>query len=72
MCSALVHSLRMLSMLWLTNTTVRPLPPMSCILPRHFSWNEASPTASTSSTSRISGCRCATTEKASRMNMPLE
>ena len=46
-------------MLWETNSTaVRPVPLSSSIRPRHFFWNEASPTASTSSTSRISGSRC--------------
>ena len=44
----------------------------SRILPRHFFWNSASPTASTSSTIRISGSRCAATAKASRTYMPLE
>ena len=40
-----------------TNNTVRPWLPTSCIFSRHFFWNRASPTASTSSTSRISGSR---------------
>ena len=44
----------MAAMLWLTNSTVRPLALTSRILPRHFFWNAASPTASTSSTSRMS------------------
>ena len=35
--------------LWLTNNTVLPPSPLtSFILPRHFFWNSASPTASTS------------------------
>ena len=44
----------------------------SSIRPRQRRWNSASPTASTSSTSRISGSRCAATAKASRTDMPLE
>ena len=59
-------------MLWLTNSTVRPWRATVPILPRHFFWNAASPTASTSSTTRMSGSRCAATENASRMYMPLE
>ena len=59
-------------MLCETNTTVRPDSPMSSIRPRQRRWNSASPTASTSSTSRISGSRCAATEKASRTYIPLE
>ena len=58
-------------MLWLTNSTVRPLRATSSILPRHFCWKSASPTARTSSTIRISGSRCAATAKASRTYMPL-
>ena len=42
-------------MLWLTNRTVRPSARSRPILPRHFFWNATSPTASTSSTIRISG-----------------
>ena len=59
-------------MLWLTNSTVRPERLTSLILPRHFFWKARSPTASTSSTSRISGSMCEATAKASRTNMPLE
>ena len=40
--------------------------------PRQRRWNSASPTASTSSTSRISGSRCAATANASRTYIPLE
>ncbi|HEY3788896.1 MAG TPA: ATP-binding cassette domain-containing protein [Urbifossiella sp.] len=58
--------------LWLTNSTVRPERSTSFILPRHFSWNCASPTASTSSTMRISGSRWAATANASRTYMPEE
>ena len=57
-------------MLWETKSTVRPRCPTSSILPRHFFWNAASPTARTSSTSRISGSRCAATAKARRRYMP--
>ncbi len=48
------------------------LPDTSVILPRHFFWNCQSPTASTSSTSRISGSRWAATAKARRTYIPLE
>ena len=41
-------------------------------LPEALPLEAASPTASTSSTSRISGSRCAATAKASRRYMPLE
>ena len=44
-------------MLCETNSTVRPVPLNSSMRPRHFFWNAASPTASTSSTSRISGSK---------------
>ena len=54
------------AMLWLTKRTVRPWLETSCILPRHFFWNSASPTARTSSTTRISGSRWAATAKARR------
>ena len=46
----------MASRLWLTKSTVRPLRSTSSILPRQRRWNSASPTASTSSTSRMSAC----------------
>ena len=63
---------RMAAMLWLTKTTVRPSCETSPILPRHLRWNDASPTASTSSTMRMSGSRCAATANASRTYIPLE
>ena len=44
----------------------------SSMRPRQRRWNSASPTASTSSTSRISGSRWAATANASRTDMPLE
>ena len=59
-------------MLWDTKSTVRPFRPTSCILSRHLRWKATSPTASTSSTSRISGSRCAATLNASRRYMPEE
>ena len=59
-------------MLWLTKRTVRPLRLTWPIFPRHFCWNWASPTASTSSTTRISGSRCDATANASRVYIPLE
>ena len=43
--------------LWLTKITVLPCPATSFIFPKHFFWNSASPTASTSSTIRTSGSR---------------
>ena len=59
-------------MLWLTNSTVLPLRrETSSIFPRHFFWNSASPTARTSSTTRISGSRCAATANARRTYIPL-
>jgi hypothetical protein len=60
------------SRLWLTKSTVLPAWATSPILPMHFRWKAASPTASTSSTTRISASRCAATANASRMYMPLE
>ena len=66
-----MHRASTAAMLWLTNRTVLPpVPATSPILPRHFRWNSASPTASTSSTTRISGSRCAATANASRTLMP--
>ena len=64
------HSERMEAMLCDTTSTVRPCRATSPIFPRHFFWNAASPTASTSSTSRISGSRCAATANASRSVHP--
>ena len=66
-----MHSWATASMLWLTNRIVRPSRTTSPILPRHFFWKLASPTASTSSTIRISGSRWAATANASRTYMPL-
>ena len=66
------HSRATACMLCETKTTVRPDAPKSCIRPRQRFWNSASPTASTSSTSRISGSRCAATANASRTYIPLE
>ena len=61
------------AVLWLTKSTVRPsVFVTSLTLFRHFFWNWASPTASTSSTIRISDSRCAAMAKASRTYMPLE
>ena len=57
---------------WLTKSTVRPSWLTSPMRARHFSRNLTSPTASTSSTSRMAGFRCAATENASRRNIPLE
>ena len=65
-------SARTAAKLWLTNSTVRPLPATSDMRLRHLVWNSASPTASTSSTIRISGSRWAATAKARRTYMPME
>ena len=67
-----LHSDSIEAMLWLTKIIVRPSRATSPILPMHFFWKAASPTASTSSTSRISGSRWAATAKPSRTCMPLE
>ena len=58
--------------LWLTNSTVRPALATADMRSRQRAWNSASPTASTSSITRISGSRCAATAKASRTYMPTE
>ena len=68
----LLQRLVIACILWLTNNTVRPSVAESPILPKHFFWNSASPTARTSSTTSISGSKCADTAKASRTYMPLE
>ena len=61
------------SIRWLTKSTVRPLrPETSLILPRHFFWNSASPTARHLIDRSISGSRLAATAKANRTYMPLE
>ena len=39
---------------------------------RHLDWNAMSPTASTSSTTRMLGSECTAAEKPSRMNIPDE
>ena len=49
--------------------TSRPTDRIRCV---HFCWNAWSPTASTSSTTRISGSRWAATANARRTCMPLE
>ena len=68
-----VQRLRTAAMLWLTNRTVRPSPLLtSCILPMAFFWNSASPTARTSSTTRISGSRWAAMAKPRRTIIPEE
>src|SRR5437899_2913806 len=43
-----LHNDSIEAMLWLTKIIVRPARATSPILPRHFFWNAASPTASTS------------------------
>ena len=54
------------------NSIVVPSRRSSAMRSWHCSWNAASPTASTSSTSRMSASRCAATAKPSRMYMPDE
>ena len=51
---------------------MRPSRATSRILRRHLAWKSESPTASTSSTTRISLSRWAATAKARRMYMPVE
>ena len=58
-------------MSWLTNNTVPADERTSRILPKHFFWNAASPTANTSSKIRISGRRWMATAKPRRTYMPL-
>ena len=55
-----------------TNTTVLPLRTSASIRSSDLRWNDASPTDSTSSTSRMSGSMCAATAKPSRAYMPDE
>ena len=57
---------------WVTNRIVRPSRWNSAILSRHFFANASSPTASTSSTSRMSGSTCTATAKPSRTYIPEE
>jgi hypothetical protein len=59
-------------MLWLTKSTVRPLRSTSSIFPRQRRWNSTSPTASTSSTSRISASMWAAMANPSRRYIPDE
>ena len=60
------------AMSWETNTTVLPCDPACSIFWRHLLWNSASPTARTSSMTRIVVSRWAATANASRMYIPLE
>ena len=55
-----------------TNTIVPPARLKSQIRPWHFCWKASSPTASTSSSSRMSGWMCIATEKPRRRYMPDE
>src|SRR6185312_11352781 len=66
------HSVRMVPIAWLTTTTVLPARRNSANFSMHFSWKAASPTASTSSTSRISGSTLMATENPRRTYMPDE
>ena len=59
-------------MSWVTNTIVLPAALSCSNCSKHFCWNAASPTASTSSTSRMSASVWTATEKPSRTLMPDE
>ena len=58
--------------MWDTNSIVRPSLSMRSITTAHLRRNALSPTARTSSTSRIGSSIRVTIEKASRALMPLE
>ena len=64
--------MRTVGRLWDTSTMVRPSARSSEMRSQHFIWKPSSPTASTSSTMRISGSTLMATAKASRAYMPLE
>ena len=66
------QSSRTMFMSWLTTSIVIPRRSSSLIFAAHFARNGASPTDSTSSTSRTSTSTWIATENASRMNMPEE
>ena len=68
----MLHTRLMRSIEWLTTTIVLPSRCIWRTRARHFFWNASSPTASTSSTSRMSGSRLTATENPSRTNMPDE
>ena len=59
-------------MSWVTRRTVVPLRRMRANSSKHFCWNAASPTASTSSISRMSASTWIITANASRTSMPDE
>ena len=59
-------------MSWVTKTTVRGESRISWKTSAHFCWKEASPTASTSSISRISASDWIIIEKARRTSIPDE
>ena len=63
---------RMVSGLWLTTTMVRPSRWIFFTWSRHLRWKAASPTDSTSSTSRTSGSTLMATANPSRTYMPDE
>ena len=66
------HTWRTMCVEWLTITIVAPCSWRARSRAKHFCWKRASPTARTSSTSRMVGSMCAMTAKPSRMNMPDE
>src|SRR3954453_18509217 len=57
---------RTAAMSWVTSSTVRPSARMRANSSKHFCWNEASPTASTSSMSRVSAWTWIITARARR------
>ena len=66
------HIDRIVSVAWLTMTTVLPWARKSANFSMHLAWKLASPTASTSSTSRMSGSTLIATENPRRTYMPDE
>ena len=59
-------------MSWVTKTTVFSESRISWKTSKHFCWKAASPTASTSSISRMSASAWSITENASRTDIPDE
>ena len=59
-------------MSWVTKMIVLPPSRISLKTSKHFCWKAASPTASTSSMSRMSASTWIATENASRTYMPEE
>ena len=57
---------------WLTKSTDAPVERISSMRAKHLRWKASSPTASTSSTTRMSGSTWMAAAKARRAYMPLE